>query len=332
MKFVINPLFRDALSPLDKQTRDELRSDIEANGIRHKVILRTGTDEIVDGYHRYAIATELGIAIPYEYRYFATDQDVLDFIHLNQTSRRNATPAELSLYRGRLYHKLKSEPNEGVKASGRTSEVLAEQHGVSDRTIKRDAEKAAAFEKLAESLRPGYTSGAMPLTHEELLELAKLPVAAQIELARNVRTGKLKNWKEALFGARKRKSAATAEAKESQPKSPGKKSGAHAKKPAKEKTAEPAVVEKTTTERMTEWNAELESLARAFTKFERPVGEWVDESRWGMVQDALKSAAETLRGAKAGGVCPACKGKGCKKCRQTGFAPKQILASIGGGK
>jgi len=78
-----------------------------------------------------------------------------DWIDANQLGRRNLTPDQMSLIRGRRYNRAKKAPhrpekrtqNEDVKPE-RTSERLAKEHGVSAATIKRDGQFAKAVEKV----------------------------------------------------------------------------------------------------------------------------------------------------------------------------------------
>lgn len=73
-----------------------------------------------------------------------------------QLGRRNLTPDQLSLLRGRRYNRLKGPLGGDRKSSsqkvnliaGRVSEVLGAEHGVSHKTIVNDGHFAAAVETL----------------------------------------------------------------------------------------------------------------------------------------------------------------------------------------
>ncbi len=82
-----------------------------------------------------------------------------DWIDANQLGRRNLTPDQISLLRGRLHERRKlSHAQAQARATpptwatlapapqGRTREQLAEEFGVSPNTIKRDAAFARAVE------------------------------------------------------------------------------------------------------------------------------------------------------------------------------------------
>lgn len=337
--FSIRPSLESALSPLPAESRAELLASIKRHKIRDPIKVIAGTSVVLDGHHRLGCASELGMKdVPYEeIEGIETEQDALNYVYAHQIGRRNATPAEMSLYRGRLYNSKVAEA-EG-KRDENIAETVAEATGVSRRTVMRDAKHAEAFGRLSESLQRGIEAGAIALSQEQILVLSKLSVEAQNALARDVRVGNHRSWKAAIKSI-SGSSSGSKPGKPSKPKPKGKKKPKDEPKPEPESKPEskpepkPAEIppEQSVAARMDAWNSAIESLARKFVKFSPPEGAWVDESRWGMVVDALRSAAETLRGAKGAGVCPACSGKGCKKCRSTGFAPKQVLASIGASK
>lgn len=89
-----------------------------------------------------------------------------DWIDEHQLARRNLTPDQASLIRGRRYNRTKKQGFKGnqhtVVASGqnvhnqkpRTAEVLAAQHGVDEKTIRRDGQFAQAIERV-KAVDPG---------------------------------------------------------------------------------------------------------------------------------------------------------------------------------
>jgi hypothetical protein len=84
---------------------------------------------------------------------------------------------------------------------------------------------------------------------------------------------------------------------------------------------------------MKNWNKGIESWAREVVAKlkEVPQGPWIDETRIGIMQSELRSLTATVRATKGYKVCPKCEGKGCKRCRDTGFVPKVEYDSMGGG-
>jgi N6-adenosine-specific RNA methylase IME4 len=80
-----------------------------------------------------------------------------DWIDANQLGRRNLTPDQASLLRGRRYSRMKRQGARNDLTSGHfvqkstTAETLATQHGVDERTIRRDGQYAVAVEKLKQT-------------------------------------------------------------------------------------------------------------------------------------------------------------------------------------
>jgi phage N-6-adenine-methyltransferase len=120
-------------------------------------------DELVllDGHHRYEICTRLGIPFDtFEIDEFLTREEMADWIDANQLGRRNLTPDQMSILRGRRYNRMKRQGERTDLTSGQngtkstTAETLGAQHGVSERTIKRDGQFADAIEKLKQ-VEPG---------------------------------------------------------------------------------------------------------------------------------------------------------------------------------
>jgi N6-adenosine-specific RNA methylase IME4 len=117
---------------------------------------------LLDGHHRYEICKRNGIPFEtFEVELF-TREEMADWIDANQLGRRNLTPDQMSLLRGRRYNRFKKRggapqgnenaakqlPQIEAVVSRRTSEVLASQHGVSRATIERDGQFASAVERV----------------------------------------------------------------------------------------------------------------------------------------------------------------------------------------
>ena len=113
---------------------------------------------LIDGHNRHEICERLGIAYETVEIEFASRDDAADWIDRNQEGRRNATPDQLSLIRGRRYNRAKRkqggtganqyEQNRQNVESANTAKHLAEQHGVTPRTIERDGKFAEAVQAL----------------------------------------------------------------------------------------------------------------------------------------------------------------------------------------
>lgn len=115
---------------------------------------------LVDGHNRYQICTKHGLSFDVVKKEFADREAVKDWMDANQLGRRNLTPEAVSLLRGRRYNRVKkvvpnqdginqyAEVNPQNEDKPKTSELLAEQYGVSHATIERDGQFADAVEAL----------------------------------------------------------------------------------------------------------------------------------------------------------------------------------------
>jgi len=131
-----------------------------------------GDDILLDGHNRLEICERLDI--PYKTKKIQLDgyEAAADWIDKNQLGRRNLTPDQASLLRGRRYNRAKKAHGGDRKSKDQndlliesTAVRLAKQHGVSAPTIKRDGQFASAVEK-AKRLDPDIerkvTAGTAP--------------------------------------------------------------------------------------------------------------------------------------------------------------------------
>ena len=108
---------------------------------------------LLDGHNRYEICTRLGLPFDiHELRFNARDE-AEDWIDRNQLGRRNLDSRQMSLLRGRRYNRTKKDAHCGAnqvagKMSATTAESLAAEHGVDEKTIRRDGKFAEAVETL----------------------------------------------------------------------------------------------------------------------------------------------------------------------------------------
>ena len=188
---------------------DEERQQLEANlkaekACRDALVVWKETGILLDGHNRHEICTRLGIGYRVVELSFPDREAAADWIDRNQLGRRNLPPEHRSLLRGRMYERAKKREgapignrnaanqlgqNDPVD-SGSTASRLAKQHGVSEPTIKRDAQYAAAVEK-AKAVDPDIerriASGTAP-AKSAIVQAAK-HVEAEPEKARAILQG-----------------------------------------------------------------------------------------------------------------------------------------------
>lgn len=121
---------------------------------------------LVDGYNRYGIASALDIDVPLRFVLFDDRADAKSWIARNQLGRRNIGPEKAAYCRGILYNESKQpvgrpeKCGQNVHNIGRTAETIAEQFGVTEKTVRRDGEFAEAVDVLDEII-PGTREKAL---------------------------------------------------------------------------------------------------------------------------------------------------------------------------
>lgn len=160
-ELIIDPELNALLDNLSTMETQELELSIEAEGVREPIIVWKGHNVIVDGHNRYSIATTLDKPYKVIEREFPDKQAVINFMIRNQLGRRNLTPERRNYFIGVLYNETKGKAAEGE----RTSETIAKQFGVSEKTVRRDGDFAKGVDLLSR--------GVEEIT-EDSPELAKL--------------------------------------------------------------------------------------------------------------------------------------------------------------
>jgi len=152
----IDSEFANYIRPLSDEEFEKLKESIKLEGIRDPLVVWNGF--LIDGYHRYKIATELEI----EFKTIEIDlpdkEAVKEWIIKNQLGRRNLTEQEASYYRGKLYEARKisrgenRSPMGNFYPSGNTAKKIGKEYGVAEKTVRNDAEFSKSVDKVAEEV------------------------------------------------------------------------------------------------------------------------------------------------------------------------------------
>jgi len=151
----IDSEFANYIRPLSDEEFEKLKESIKLEGIRDPLVVWNGF--LIDGYHRYKIATELEI----EFKTIEIDlpdkEAVKEWIIKNQLGRRNLTEQEVSYYRGKLYEAQKLNHGGNRTASVhfahlKTAEEIAQKYGVNESTVRRDEVFSRSVDKVAEEV------------------------------------------------------------------------------------------------------------------------------------------------------------------------------------
>jgi hypothetical protein len=153
----VNPAFQ-RLIPL--QSREEylsLSGSIRAEGCREPLLVWKGRNVVLDGHTRRDLCIEHGKKVKVREVELADEKAAVEFILRLQRQRRNLTREAMSYFRGAEYNAIKQQrggDRRGRKPKGQrdpllsTAGRLAEKHGVSEKTIKRDGIFARAIDQI----------------------------------------------------------------------------------------------------------------------------------------------------------------------------------------
>jgi hypothetical protein len=159
---VIDPNLQQFIRPLTTEEFAQLEENILAEGCRDPLVLWEQNSKfiLVDGHNRFRICQKHLLPFQYQLRDFIDLAEAKDWMITNQLGKRNLTEEQKSYYRGLQYRTEKSKTKnisnlkqfqvegEKVSPSGKTSERLAEQYKVSEKTIKNDEKYAEGLEKI----------------------------------------------------------------------------------------------------------------------------------------------------------------------------------------
>lgn len=178
---------------------DEERKQLEANIVEHGgardplVVWRDGDrDILIDGHNRYAICTRLDLPYEVEAMDFGSRDEAADWIDRNQLGRRNLSKQDYKLLLGRRYNRAKKaahRPDNVEKVTAlpqRTSERLAKEHGVTEKTVRNAGKFQAAAAKLGieKEIAAGKVRASEAAVVKAATALPKRPTQEQVEKAR----------------------------------------------------------------------------------------------------------------------------------------------------
>lgn len=176
----IDAEFAALIPPLSAEERQQLEENIiEHGGARDPLVLwaSKGTLTLLDGHNRYEICTRLELPFDVHELRFKSRDEAADWIDKNQLGRRNLDSRQMSLLRGRRYNRTKKAPDEAGALKGKgvgkmsTASELAAEHGVNEKTIRRDGEFAEAVETLG--IEREIVAGEIDAPKHEIVAAAK---------------------------------------------------------------------------------------------------------------------------------------------------------------
>ena len=194
----IDPEFKSLIPPLGASEREQLESNLLAEGCRDPLVVWKGHNILLDGHNRYALCQKHGIDFKIVEKVLPDRDAARDWLIRNQLGRRNLTPEAVSYFRGMLYEAVKAKVTNpsgknqhsevkhqevkhqnDVQPKTPTSELLAGELKVGKATIERDARFArdvnTITEVVGDDIRPAILKRSTPkkLTKNKIKDLAR---------------------------------------------------------------------------------------------------------------------------------------------------------------
>ncbi|MEA5258417.1 hypothetical protein VB264_11545 [Arcicella aquatica] len=198
-KIVILDELKNLIEPLQEEELQGLESNILANGCKDSLIIWQTTEKVinpeaitdterfvlVDGHNRYKICTKHNISFNVMLMFFNSLQEVKNYMLDLQMGRRNLSQIQMAYYRGLRYNneKITSKAENFSKDAGdeKTSQKIAKQFNVDEKTIRRDGEFAIGLEKLSPAFKKEVLAGKQKVSKKSVQQLTKVVVDNSIE-------------------------------------------------------------------------------------------------------------------------------------------------------
>lgn len=198
-KIVILDELKNLIEPLQEEELQGLESNILANGCKDSLIIWQTTEKVinpvsitdaerfvlVDGHNRYKICTKHNIPFNVMLMFFTGLQDAKNYMLDLQMGRRNLSQIQMAYYRGLRYNneKITSKAENFNKDAieVKTSEKIAKQFNVDEKTIRRDGEFAIGLEKLSPSFKKEILAGKQKVSKKSVQQLTKVSVTNSID-------------------------------------------------------------------------------------------------------------------------------------------------------
>lgn len=190
---LIDPELASLLTPLTTEEAALLEHGLATEGCRDPLVVWREQDLLLDGHHRHAICTRLGIVFDVREVSLPNRRAAVEWRLATQLARRNLSPMQASYYRGKLFESLKrpgSRTDRTLSRNGSGSESVSDQlcrrYGIPRRTLTRDAAFARSLDALADTLgvefRRLVLSRQARMTRRDVMELACRPADQQRQM------------------------------------------------------------------------------------------------------------------------------------------------------
>jgi hypothetical protein len=154
----IDTEFQNLIEPLTDEEYSRLEENILKDGLLNELIVWEGKDILIDGHHRHKICEEHNIPLKCMNMPFKSRDHAMIWMIDQQGGRRNITPNQKSYLIGKRYDLEKkvhgtnqyANKNGVVKVTTpKTSEQIAADYNVSEKTVRLNADYAIGVDHLA---------------------------------------------------------------------------------------------------------------------------------------------------------------------------------------
>ena len=206
-ELVIDKEFQTLIRPLQRKEYKQLEANLLSEGCLDPIIVWKGI--IVDGHNRYSICRKHHIPYEIKEKHFDSREEAIVWICAHQLGRRNLSEEAMKYLIGVQYEKEKvvaKRRNEaGTNQYTRTTEKadstkrpmiatttakrIADEQHMSPATVVKYGQYATALSAIGEkepSLVPKILSGRYKISHQNIIDLSKLPVEDIRKVNRNI--------------------------------------------------------------------------------------------------------------------------------------------------
>lgn len=195
MDLIVDDEFDQLCGTLTAEELNLLDASIDRDGCRDAIVVWKDHNIILDGHNRYRLCKSGGYGFKTKELAFSDRHEAMNWIIDNQLGKRNLSEERKAYLRGKRYSAEKKEhgkrgkekTGQNVPSSIRSSQKIAAQCGVDEKTIRRDAKFAEAVDKI-ETAKPEsrkeILSGESKLSKRDVVEIAELEpeeIPAEVE-------------------------------------------------------------------------------------------------------------------------------------------------------
>ncbi|WP_020531904.1 ParB N-terminal domain-containing protein [Flexithrix dorotheae] len=187
---VVNKELKAFIRSLSDEEFNQLEANILAEGCKDALIVWKNNEEyvLVDGHNRFNICQKHNLPFKIAQKEFADLDAVKDYMLKLQLGRRNLTLEEISYYRGLRYETEKNKTanvfnlkqniteKDKMSSSVNTAEKIAQEYGVNEKTIKRDAKFSKGLNKLAPEFKEEVLKGKSKVKKQDIQALSTVDV------------------------------------------------------------------------------------------------------------------------------------------------------------